>query len=115
MNANAHENDHGKPGNQAGHDKSHDGHKCSDEYVAVAVYTPQGSFPGDEDYRKVPVDQPIEEIIKQANAHLKLTNTSDWVATIDDKEVALNSTYKHLRGCCFVEIEWHKREGGGGA
>lgn len=106
--------DHGQPGKPNGHGGGKGEHGCQGEYVAVAVYTPQGSFPNDEDYRRVPADQPISVILGLAAAHFKLTNTSDWVATIDDKEVAASTTYQGLKSCCFVEIDWHKREGGGG-
>lgn len=104
----------GTPSTHGG-DKDRDEDGCHGGYVAVAVYTPQGCFPGEDDYRKTPVNQPIEEILKVASAHFKLTNTSDWVATVDDKEIPLSRTYADLKPCCFVEIDWHKREGGGGA
>ena len=83
--------------------------------VAVAVITPVGIFPDDEDFRRIPKTEVISEVLAEAAKELKLTNTSDWVASVEGREIDVHRTFReeHLAG--IVEIEWHKHEGGGGA
>ena len=83
--------------------------------MAVAVITPSGTFPNDDDYRRSYRAQPVSEVLEAAKEHLKLTNVSDWVAFVENRPINLAGTFaeNHLHG--IVEIEWHKHEGGGGA
>jgi predicted nucleotidyltransferase len=83
--------------------------------VAVAVITPSGIFPDDDDYRRVKETTVIAKVLEEAAKKLKITNTSDWVARVHDREIDTHRTFHedHLSG--IVEIEWHKHEGGGGA
>ncbi|MFM0356729.1 hypothetical protein PQR12_24815 [Paraburkholderia nemoris] len=83
--------------------------------MAVAVITPSGTFPNDDDYRRSYRAQPVSEVLEAAKEHLKLTNVSDWVAYVENRPINVADTFEgnHLRG--IVEIEWHKHEGGGGA
>lgn len=83
--------------------------------VAVAVITPSGVYPDDDDYRRVKETTVIAKILEEAAKKLKITNTSDWVARVHDREINVNHTFRedHLSG--IVEIEWHKHAGGGGA
>lgn len=89
------------------------GHKEID--VAVAVITPAGVYPDDEDFRRVAETTVIAVVLEQAKKQLKITNTADWVARVHERDINVNNTFRqdHLSG--IVEIEWHKREGGGGA
>jgi hypothetical protein len=91
------------------------GKKENEKPMAVAVITPSGTFPSDDDYRRTSGSQVVAELLALAAEKLKLTNTSDWVAFVNDKELDVNSTFKHNGLHDIVEIEWHKREGGGGA
>lgn len=83
--------------------------------VAVAVITTAGIYPSEDEFRRVDRDTEIEDVLKKAAKKLHLTNTDDWVARVDEKEVNTKHSFRHegLKG--IVEIEWHKREGGGGA
>ncbi len=83
--------------------------------LAVAVITPVGTFPDDDDFRRVPETETVAKVLEQAAKTLKLTNTADWVAHADGRHLNVHETFKAngLRGIC--EIEWHKHEGGGGA
>lgn len=83
--------------------------------IAVAIITPSGTFPNDDDYRRTTGSHIVAEILALAAEKLKLTNTSDWVAFANDKAVEVNHTFKQNGLHDIVEIEWHKREGGGGA
>lgn len=93
----------------AGHNEIHD--------VAVAVITPVGTYPDNDDYRRVPGTTVVATVLDEAAKHLKITNTTDWVTHVDGHhhhlEVGRSFKDNHLHG--IVEIEWHKREGGGGA
>ncbi len=83
--------------------------------LAVAVITPVGTYPDDDDFRRVPETELVAAILGQAAQTLKLTNTVDWVAHVDGRHLNVHETFKAngLHGIC--EIEWHKYEGGGGA
>lgn len=118
--------DNGRHEQQIGHDQDVDrqqkrdqevekGKKESEKPMAVAVITPSGTFPSDDDYRRTTGSQVVAELLALAAEKLKLTNTSDWVAFVNDKELDVNSTFKHNGMHDIVEIEWHKREGGGGS
>jgi hypothetical protein len=81
----------------------------------VAVITPVGIYPDEDDFRREPETTVIEKVLKAAADKLKITNTSDWVAKVDGRKLDPQKTFKqeHLSG--IVEIEYHKHEGGGGA
>lgn len=83
--------------------------------VAVAVITPSGTYPNDEDYRRAYEQERVEEVLKAAAVHLKLTNTSDWCAFVENRPIDPVKTFAANGLCGIVEIEWHKHEGGGGA
>jgi hypothetical protein len=83
--------------------------------VAVAVITPVGIYPDEDDFRRVSDTEVISDVLEEAAKQLKLTNTSDWVASVHGREINTHHSLRqdHLSG--IVQIEWHKREGGGGA
>lgn len=89
--------------------------KEQEKPIAVAVITPSGTFPTEDDYRRSDGSQVVAEILALAAEKLKLTNTTDWVAYANDKLLDVNQTFKHNGLHDIVEIEWHKQEGGGGA
>lgn len=91
------------------------GNKKHEKPIAVAVITPSGTFPNDDDYRRATGNDVIADILHLAAEKLKLTNTTDWVAFVDDKELDVKHTFNERGLQGIVEIEWHKREGGGGA
>jgi hypothetical protein len=90
-------------------------HHHHEHDVAVAVITPAGIYPSEDELRRVPGTEVIETTLKAAAEKLHLTNTSDWVARVHDRKINAQRTYReeHLSG--IVEIHWHKHEGGGGA
>lgn len=100
---------------QQPHQEQEQEKKVSKKPIAVAVITPSGTFPSDDDYRRSDGSQAIAEVLALAGAHLKLTNTSDWVAYSNDKLLTVGDTFQHNGLHDIVEIEWHKQEGGGGA
>jgi len=95
-------------------DHNDDGHHHT-EPLAVAVITPSGTFPNDDDYRRSYDSEHVEKVLKAAAVHLHLTNTNDWVAYVDNRPIDPAKTFAENDLCGIVEIEWHKHEGGGGA
>jgi hypothetical protein len=83
--------------------------------VAVAIITPVGLYPDEDDFRRAARKTIIDEVLKLAAEKLKITNTADWVAKVDGHKIDTGTSFKDndLKG--IVEIEWHKKEGGGGA
>lgn len=87
----------------------------SENHLNVQVITPSGIFPDDEKWRQVRADETVGELLDQAAKKLKLTNVTDWVAFVGTKELNVGQSFAANGLSGNVEIEWHKREGGGGA
>jgi hypothetical protein len=92
-----------------------EGHHQEGGPIAVAVITPSGTFPNDDDYRRSWEGEVVDVILKNAATHLHLTNTADWVAFVDNRPLDPAKTFAGNELFGIVEIEWHKHEGGGGA
>jgi hypothetical protein len=97
------------------HDKEGEGHGHHQGPVAVAVITPSGIFPNEDDYRRAYETEVVQVILDEAKKKLGLTNTADWVATVENRPIDPAKTFEQNDLCGIVEIEWHKHEGGGGA
>jgi hypothetical protein len=83
--------------------------------LGVAVFTPVGTFPGEHDYRRSHEHTRVRTVLEEAAQALNLRNTEDWVARANDREIDPEKTFLEQELKCVVEIEWHKREGGGGS
>jgi hypothetical protein len=94
--------------------KEHKEHE-HEHVAAVAVITPVGTYPDENEFRRVADAEIIENILAMAANKLKLTNTSDWVAHARGREINVKHSFRHDHLFGIVEIEWHKHEGGGGA
>ena len=83
------------------------------ELVAVAVYTTSGAYPG-EGYEKVKITEAVGEILSKAESTLKLTDTTNWIAKVDGREIDSSKSYEanDLKGT--FTIQWGPRERGGG-
>lgn len=86
-----------------------------DDHLKVQVITPSGIFPDDEKWRQVRADEIVADILDKAAKKLKLTNVTDWVAFVGKQELNISQSFASNGLAGEVEIEWHKREGGGGA
>jgi hypothetical protein len=86
-----------------------------EDHLNVQVITPSGIFPDDEKWRRVRTDETVADLLDKAAKKLKLTNVSDWVAFVGTKELNISQSFASNGLAGDVEIEWHKREGGGGA
>ncbi|WP_158754693.1 hypothetical protein [Dyella sp. S184] len=83
--------------------------------MALAVITTSGVFPNLDDYRRGYSTEVVRELLAAAALQLGLTNTADWVATVGNRPINEAETFAANDLYGIVEIEWHKREGGGGA
>ncbi|WP_043216533.1 hypothetical protein [Burkholderia gladioli] len=83
--------------------------------VAVAVITPSGIFPTPDDYRRAYGHEIVKVVLDAAANELKIKDTSDWDAYVDNEPIDPGKSFAENGLCGVVEIEWHKREGGGGA
>lgn len=84
-------------------------------HLGVAIITPDGTYPGEDEYRRVLEHEKIAVILKLAADALKITNATDWVAKVGDRQLDPSRTFAEEKLCCVVDIEYHKHEGGGGA
>ena len=88
-------------------------HHPVEQFVQVAVITTSGSYP-ENGYERTPKHQKIRVILQKAARALNITDTTDWIASVDDRELNIEGNYleNHLDG--EVEIDYGPREGGGG-
>ncbi len=82
--------------------------------VEIQVATGSGNYPenGYEDYN---VHQKLSAVLHQAQVHLKLQDTSSWVARVGER--VLNPSLSLAENNLFgrVRIVWTPTEPGGGA
>ena len=86
---------------------------AGDNFVEVAVVTTSGSYP-ETGFERTPIRQKISVILKKATNKLKITDTTNWIATVNDQEINVDATYLDLGLSGEVEIDFGPREGGGG-
>jgi len=94
--------------------KQPDDHKPPQEqHVEVAVITTSGSWPTDG-FDRVSAHQKVRVQLEKAAKHLHLTDTTNWIATVNNKEINVDASYidNGLHG--EVTIDFGPREGGGG-
>lgn len=89
--------------------------KRNEHEAAVAIITPKGIYPDEEDFRREAENTVIATVLEAAANKLGITNTSDWVAKVYGRQIDPQKTFKQERLMGIVEIEYHKHEGGGGA
>jgi hypothetical protein len=98
------------------HVTEHAGHQHHDDkLVAVAVITPSGFYPDENDYNRSYRGEIVGHVLDRAKVKLDLKNTADWVAEVDNRPIDPSRTFAENDLHGIVEIEWHKPEGGGGA
>jgi hypothetical protein len=84
------------------------------EFVAVTVFTTSGTFPA-EGALRVRSEAPVRRILERAANRLELGDTSQWVVTVDGRDIDPDRSFAENGLSGAVEIEWNPREGGGGA
>lgn len=83
--------------------------------VAVSVITPSGIFPGEETLLRQPAEAAVKVALGLAATALKIPDTKDWVVRIGERHIDPQESYKKLGLRCLIDIEYHPKEGGGGA
>jgi hypothetical protein len=85
-------------------------------HLLIAVITTSGSWPA-EGFDEVPTHQPVRQQLKHAADKLHIKDTSNWIATVDGRDIPLNVEQNYIENALEgrVEIHWGPREGGGGA
>jgi hypothetical protein len=100
--------------NEAQHEQA--GHSGGN-FVEVSISTTAGFYPS-EGFERVPVNQKIEVELKKAQHHLKIKDTSGWVASVitasGKQSVDPTKSYQENGLSGRVEIDWGPSEGGGG-
>jgi len=81
--------------------------------VGIQVLTSAGNFPesGFEDYNK---NQELKHVLDKAKNHLKLQNTSSWVARLGDRELNPELSIEKNTIPDKSRIAWGPVERGGG-
>lgn len=93
--------------------KENIGHEGGETKVSVAVSTTSGFFP-DTGFEQVPISQKIKVMLEKAKAALKLTDTGNWVATVDKKVINPELSFEENNLHGEIEVDWGPSEGGGG-
>lgn len=83
--------------------------------LAVAVITPSGIYPNPNDYRRAYEAEIVKIVLDEAAQKLNIKDISDWDAYVDNAPIDPAKSFAENGLCGILEIEWHKREGGGGA
>lgn len=87
--------------------------KHPEPQINVRVISTAGNYPK-HGHERVPVTEPIAEILKRAAHALQLADLTDWVARIDGNPVDPAQSYQALGLHGEVKVDFGKREGGGG-
>lgn len=89
----------------------------NEKTINVRVLTTSGNYPEDG-FVKVPVTQPLNEILAVAAEALSIVDTSRWVVRIkergENEEVPPSSTYQQLGLHGQAKLDWGPSEAGGG-
>ena len=82
-------------------------------HLLVAIVTTSGSFPA-EGFEEVPVDQPLEVMLKKAAKALGITDTTGWLAKHGLTVLDQSKSYKDLGLTGEVSIDYGPPATGGG-
>lgn len=81
--------------------------------INVRIHTTSGNIP-EHGHEKVPVTEPVQEILNRAADKLELVGTSDWIVRIGSVVISPTLTYEQLGEHGEVKLDWGAKEGGGG-
>lgn len=84
-----------------------------EQHIEVAVVTTSGSFPA-EGFDTVPIHQKVRVQLKKAVDKFGITDTSNWIAVVGERELNVELSYLENDLHSQVEIDYGPREGGGG-
>jgi hypothetical protein len=85
------------------------------QFVEVRVSTTSGFYPDlGQQPSRLPQNQKVEEELKRAARALNLTNTSAWIATVDQRQITVTESYQQNQLTGAFEVSWGPQHGGGG-
>ena len=84
-----------------------------DNLVEVAVHTTSGSLP-QEGYDQHNANQPIRQALQKAEHEYHITDTTGWVALVNEQRIDPDQTYAAVGLNGKIDIDWGPEEGGGG-
>jgi acid stress-induced BolA-like protein IbaG/YrbA len=100
--------------NRKGMEMANENEKGGDgSHIEVAVITTSGRFPA-QGTDRVAIHQPVDNELKNAVKELKIVDTTNWVARVDDKEIDPNKSYLENGLSVTAIMDYGPREGGGG-
>lgn len=82
--------------------------------ILVTVYTTSGVYPKKGAKKARPAEL-VQKVLDKAKQALELTDVTNWIATVGDREIQPALTFQANNLAGEVEIHWGPREGGGGA
>jgi hypothetical protein len=88
-------------------------HIGKSKHIFVAVVTTSGTWPA-HGYENIPTHQPVKDELHRAAHKLGITDTTNWVAKVDGRELDVNKDYPQNGLHKKVYIDYGPREGGGG-
>jgi len=83
------------------------------QHIGVVVITTSGFWP-DDGYDLVPSHQKVRVQLEKAARHLRLTDTSNWVAKVSGSVLNVDASYIDNGLTDQVAIDFGPSEGGGG-
>ena len=88
-------------------------HENRERFVQVSVVTTSGIYPK-EGFEEVPAHQKVRVQLHKAAQHLKIADTTNWVAVVGNREINVEASYEENGLSGRVDIDYGPREGGGG-
>ena len=86
----------------------------NEHHVHVAVLTTSGRWPT-AGFEKVPMEEKVHHLLKQAAHKLELASTDDWIATVGAHVLDVAESFgKNGLSTGEVLIDFGPRHGGGG-
>lgn len=82
-------------------------------HLLVAIVTTSGPFP-EEGFEEVPINQPMEVMLKKAAKALGITDTAGWLAKHGLTVLDQSKSYKELTLAGEVSIDYGPPATGGG-
>lgn len=84
------------------------------QHIDVVIATTAGFYPA-EGAERVPINQPVKVQLAKAAKALKIVDTAGWIARVGTQEIDVEKSYAANGLTCKVEIDYSRREGGGGS
>ncbi len=88
-------------------------HENKQQFVDVSVVTTSGVYPN-HGFEEIPIHQKVRVQLHKAAQHLGITDTTNWVAMVGNREINIEADYEENNLSGRVEVDYGPIEGGGG-